>query len=295
MTTPKERMQGAVDGKATVLVVDDTPAQRYARSRQLAFAGFHVLEASTGFEALELAPLADAVLLDVLLPDMSGLDVCRALRLRPDTQRLAIVHVSAVYVSDIDRINGTEAGADAYLVDPVPPAVLNQVLASTMANRQHQGERLVDLQAISYTSTATRAPTEADMRSLLHGARRRNEHAGITGVLLYAEGTFHQYLEGPLAGLEVVYDAILADPRHRDIFEFIREPIDHREFARYFMAFQGTQDSPEIQGDHDLHALLSDESPRLSPGRLLLNAFWVKCLSRRPGVDRTAPAGDRRP
>jgi CheY-like chemotaxis protein len=66
---------------ATLLVVDDTPASRYATSRVLRGAGFTVLEAASGQEALTLAQQGpDLVVLDVNLPDIDGFEVCRRLR-----------------------------------------------------------------------------------------------------------------------------------------------------------------------------------------------------------------------
>ena len=64
--------------EATILYADDTEAQRYAVERVLRRAGFHVLEASTGRQALEMMPMRpDLVVLDVNLPDISGIDVCK--------------------------------------------------------------------------------------------------------------------------------------------------------------------------------------------------------------------------
>src|SRR4051812_20576647 len=109
---------------ATILVVDDNPATLCATARTMRAVGFTVLEAATGAEALAAAGGADLVLLDVHLPDADGRDVCRELRGRPATVRLPIVHVSAVFVADLDKVLGLDAGADAYLTRPLDPAVL---------------------------------------------------------------------------------------------------------------------------------------------------------------------------
>ena len=69
---------------ATILVVDDNAASRYATVRYLKSGGFLTLEAATGQEALDLAETGpDAVVLDINLPDMDGFEVCQALRARP--------------------------------------------------------------------------------------------------------------------------------------------------------------------------------------------------------------------
>ncbi|HUR55786.1 MAG TPA: hybrid sensor histidine kinase/response regulator [Gemmataceae bacterium] len=128
----------------TLLVVDDNPATLYATSRTLRAVGFTVVEATTGAEALAAAGGADLVLLDVHLPDADGRDVCRELRARPSVVRLPIVHVSAVFVADLDKVLGLEAGADAYLTRPVDPSVLVATVKALLRARDAE-ERAVRL------------------------------------------------------------------------------------------------------------------------------------------------------
>ena len=109
----------------TILNVDDSEAQRYATSRVLQHAGFSVMEAGTGKQALAMvANQPDLVILDVNLPDMSGLEVCRKIRTDDSTSRMPVVHLSASMVSTRARVAGLEGGADAYLVQPVEPEEL---------------------------------------------------------------------------------------------------------------------------------------------------------------------------
>jgi len=108
----------------SVLVVDDNASNRYATSRALRAAGFNIVEAAAGAEALELVDFVSAVVLDVHLPDLLGFEVCRLLRSRSATASLPVVHVSAVYVSQSEQAAGMEAGADAYMVSPVDPEAL---------------------------------------------------------------------------------------------------------------------------------------------------------------------------
>jgi len=113
------------DTPVTILVVDDNPASRYATSRILRSAGFTVLEAATGGEALTLAPQgADLVVLDVNLPDIDGFQVCRELRSKDETARIPVIHLSATFVQDVHKVRGLDAGADGYLTHPVEPPVL---------------------------------------------------------------------------------------------------------------------------------------------------------------------------
>jgi CheY-like chemotaxis protein len=115
---------GRSRSRSLVLVVDDNEASRYAKVRALRAAGFDTLEAPGGALALELSLHASAVVLDVHLPDVHGLEVCRLIRARPETARLPIVHVSAKYVTEEDRRAAAQAGGDLYLVAPVESDVL---------------------------------------------------------------------------------------------------------------------------------------------------------------------------
>lgn len=103
-----------------ILHVDDTDAQRYALSRVLRHAGFEVLEARTGRQALDLAiQIPDLVILDVNLPDIDGFTVCKQIKANEATSRIPVLHLSATMVSTAARVAGLDGGADAYLVQPV--------------------------------------------------------------------------------------------------------------------------------------------------------------------------------
>ena len=109
-----------------ILVVDDNTPLRYAHARTLRQYGFEVLEAATGAEALRAAAAdqPDLVLLDVNLPDMHGFDVARHLKSGERTKGIPILQISASFVQKEHRMAGLEAGADAYLVEPVEPGEL---------------------------------------------------------------------------------------------------------------------------------------------------------------------------
>jgi len=119
----------------SVLVVDDTEAHRYATARGLRAAGFNVVEAAGGAEALELVDFVSAVVLDVHLPDLMGFEVCRLVRSRPNTLHLPIVYVSAMYISRDDQDQGMSTGADAYMVSPVDPEALLATLDHLIGDR----------------------------------------------------------------------------------------------------------------------------------------------------------------
>ena len=105
---------------ARVLVVDDVPANVKLLEARLSAEYFDVLTASSGAEALAVCARAecDIILLDVMMPDMDGFEVCRRLKGDPATAHIPVVMVTALdQVSD--RIRGLEAGADDFLTKPV--------------------------------------------------------------------------------------------------------------------------------------------------------------------------------
>ena len=128
--------------RATVLVVDDVEAHRYVVGTWLRRAGYAVVEAATGAEALHAVAThtIDLVTLDVNLPDMSGMEVCEHIKSAPRTAALPILHLSGTAVGVSDRNEGLRRGADAYLVEPVESdellATINALLRYSAARRQ---------------------------------------------------------------------------------------------------------------------------------------------------------------
>jgi PAS domain S-box-containing protein len=110
----------------TILNVDDYEASRYSRSRVLQQAGFTVLEARTGNEALEIvrASMPALVILDVNLPDISGFEVCRRIKSDPRTSSVLVLHLSASSVATQHKLAGLEGGSDSYLTEPIDPEEL---------------------------------------------------------------------------------------------------------------------------------------------------------------------------
>lgn len=110
---------------AVILNVDDNEPGRYARSRVLVDAGFTTLEAGTGQATLDLAAQhrPDLVLLDINLPDIDGIEVCRRLKAMRDCTTL-ILQISASATSAPHATEALNSGADAYLAEPVDAAVL---------------------------------------------------------------------------------------------------------------------------------------------------------------------------
>ena len=124
---------------AVVLVVDDEDAGRFVKSQTLRRAGFEVHEAATGQAGLSLAEQLspDLVVLDVNLPDMSGLEVTRRLRARDgESSTLPVLQVSNTAITIEDRVKGLEQGADVYLTEPIDAGILVATVRALLRARR---------------------------------------------------------------------------------------------------------------------------------------------------------------
>ena len=115
-------------GNYRVLVVDDNQVMQYAVARALRQEGYQTAVASTGAECLQRAASADAVVLDVHLPDMDGVEVCRLLRVDPATARVPVLHLTAESDNDAIRPASAAAGANAFVLAPSDPRELAEIL-----------------------------------------------------------------------------------------------------------------------------------------------------------------------
>src|SRR5512139_536151 len=110
---------------ARILVVDDVLANVKLMEARLSAEYFDVVTALSGREALAICDRAecDIVLLDVMMPDMDGFEVCRRLKSNPATQHIPVVMVTALDQPS-DRVKGLSAGADDFLTKPVSDVAL---------------------------------------------------------------------------------------------------------------------------------------------------------------------------
>ena len=109
----------ARSGQPRVLLVEDEPAQRTVLAYNLEAEGFAVTQADNGEDAMVLVDEEepDIIILDWMMPKVSGIEVCRRLKMRPDTRGIPIIMLSA-RAEEVDRIRGLETGADDYVVKP---------------------------------------------------------------------------------------------------------------------------------------------------------------------------------
>jgi two-component sensor histidine kinase len=150
-----------MDSNATILVVDDNPSKRYVTSRTLRAAGFNITEAATGHEALDMADKADAMVLDVNLPDIDGFEVCRRLRARETTTHLPVIHLSATFVDDADRVHGLDVGADGYLTHPIESHVLVATVRAFVRARSAKEQVDLMLEELDHRVKNTLATVQA--------------------------------------------------------------------------------------------------------------------------------------
>jgi len=155
-----------------VLVAEDEPAIATLIRYNLERAGFRVLVATDGAQALRVAgeQTPDVVLLDWMLPVMSGIEVCRQLRLSQVTRHLPVLMVTA-RGEEADRVQGLDTGADDYLTKPFSPAELLARIKAVLRRAQGSKGAGAGLDRLAFsdllmdltTHTVLRAGTEVKL------------------------------------------------------------------------------------------------------------------------------------
>jgi len=132
--------------KVNILMVDDQPAKLLSYEVILAELGENLLKATSGTEALEQLLKTDiaVVLMDVSMPDLDGFELADLIRQHPRFQRTAIIFISAVYLTDLDRLKGYQRGAVDYISVPVIPELLRAKVSifAELHRKAHQLESL---------------------------------------------------------------------------------------------------------------------------------------------------------
>lgn len=159
--------------KVAILIVDDSATKRFSLRSVLDDAGYEVIEASSGKEALRhlLKREFACILMDVNMPEMDGFEAAAMIRKRPRSEHVPILFVTAMHTSDEDRFKGYSLGAVDYLFSPVVPEILRTkvaVFVDLMRMRQQLLQQKEQLEAINQAlaqEVEARRRAEEEVRS----------------------------------------------------------------------------------------------------------------------------------
>ena len=150
----------AMREKVNILMVDDQPAKLLSYEVILAELGENLIKANSGREALEHLLREDVavVLMDVSMPEIDGFELADMIRQHPRFQKTAIIFISGVHLTDLDRLKGYQRGAVDYLSVPVNPELLRAKVSvfADLHRKTHQLEALNrELRTLSSNLIAT--------------------------------------------------------------------------------------------------------------------------------------------
>lgn len=206
-------------GRTLIVNVDDSPQLRYVKTRILQRAGYEVVEAGTGTEALKLVRemMPQLVLCDVALPDMNGVDVCRRIKNDPATGAIPVIQISATFVSARDEQEGLKGGADIYLTEPLEPKELETVVNVLLRLRRTEAEALEKERAArAQAEEATRLKDEF-LANLSHELRTP------MNIII---GWAHLLRAGPLSEQQKLRAAEAIDRAARSQAQLIEDLLD---------------------------------------------------------------------
>lgn len=147
--------------------------------------------------------------------------------------------------------------------------------------------------ALMYSSETSATPDEALLNSILERARAKNLKLGITGILLYRQGRYFQYLEGSEEAVKNLYDEICADERHKNVKLLFQTMVEARRFSEWSMGYEKLRASnePLPAGFRDTFADLEDtENPQNVLRAVTELTLWYRARSARANLSATGSA-----
>ena len=267
---------GAEPGGETILVVDDTPTNVKLLEDLLVFHGYRVEVAEGGAEALaairEHAP--DLVLLDVLMPGLSGYDVCRAIRGDPALAMLPVVMVTALEDRD-ERVKGLEAGADDFLSKPINPPELIARVRSLLRIRKLYETVQRQARQLAAWNELLEARVRDQVRHVEKLGRLKRFFSPQLAELILAGGA-----DDPLESHRRDITVVFLDLRGFTAFAETAEPEEvmaalsefHRAMGRRVLEYQGTLE--RFTGD-GLMVFFNDPLPIQQPARRAVEMAFV--------------------
>ena len=198
-----------------ILNVDDQETERYVKTRDLNAAGFDVIEATTGAEALRLIEQhkPPVVLLDIKLPDITGYDVCRYIKQK--WPQVLVLMTSATFTAPESRAQGLDAGADSYLVQPAEPLELAAAVNALLRihRSEHELRKLnetLEAQVKERTAELTRAI--AALQASAERARTFLDTTYIYQGYMLPDGTVLDANRASLDGIRAKLDDVVGKP-----------------------------------------------------------------------------------
>jgi signal transduction histidine kinase len=208
--------------KVNILLVDDQPARLLSYEAILGGLGQNLVHAASGTEALDRLMKAEfaVILLDVSMPGMDGFETAEMIHRHPRFERTPIIFVTALHVTDMDRLRGYELGAVDYVYVPVVPQILRskvQVLVELHCKRRELQRMNADLARANTTLQAEQTRALQGLNRTLEAANAELARANAT---LHAEVSARKRLEQALREADRRKDAFLATLAHE-----LRNPL----------------------------------------------------------------------
>jgi adenylate cyclase len=233
---------------AKVLVVDDTPMNVKMLADVLAFKGYQVVTAAGGNEGLAKveSEKPDLVLLDVMMPDLDGYAVCRAIRAKPDTAILPVVMVTALDPAE-ERVKGLEAGADDFLSKPInQPELLARVRSLLRIKAFHDQVQAQARELADWNRTLEQRVAEGVRQIEQMGRLKRFLSPQIADLIV--SGALGSSADDPLKSHRREITVVFLDLRGFTAFTETADPEEvmgvlheyHNEMGRLIMAHNGT-------------------------------------------------------
>jgi adenylate cyclase len=228
---------------AKILIVDDVPANVKLLADVLAFHGYEISTATCGAEALEQArrESPDLLLLDVMMPDMNGYEVCAAIRAEPALKVLPVVMVTAL--DQTERIKGLDCGADDFLTKPVNQPELLARVRSLLRIKSLHDEVQAQREALETWNRTLEARVQEGIAQLERLSRLKRFFSPQVADLILS-GAAEDPLRSHRSEIVVVFLDLrgytefteTADPE--DIMGVLREY--HGSMGRLIQRYQGT-------------------------------------------------------
>lgn len=196
---PEQKQRVKQKQRVNILLVDDQPAKLLTYEAILGELDENFIQATSGRDALDkLLKMSDlaVILMDVSMPDMDGFETARLIREHPRFQRTAIIFISAIHLTDLDRVKGYERGAVDYISVPVNPELLRAKVSVfvDLHRTTQQLERLNrELEERVQERTRELRESEAQFRTVANSIPQLAWTAAPDGSILWYSDRWYEY------------------------------------------------------------------------------------------------------